>query len=79
MAKRCNCHTRVQEAIARGMDFHDAYREYGKPGYHEHRCECPCGCQRDTLGYGYCPGCHFEHAKLRGERIGILGLPFKRG
>ena len=66
--------------MAGGMDFHDAYREHGKPGYHEHRCECSCGCKRDTLGYGYCPSCHHSESCLerRGEVLGILGLPFKK-
>ena len=30
-----------------------------KPYYHEHRCECPCGCTSDTLGYAYCVKCSF--------------------
>lgn len=50
-----------------------------KPGYHEHKCECPCGCKQDTLGYSYCPYCHFEHAALRSETVGVLGIPFKEG
>ncbi len=77
MARICKCHRNVQAAREAGMDFYEAYALHAKPGYHEHRCECGCGCKQDTLGYAYCPYCHFEHAKLRGERIGILGLPFK--
>jgi len=78
MARKCKCHERVRQAMDRGMGFHEAYAKYGRPGYHEHRCECPCGCKQDTLGYAYCPYCHFEHAERRGEVIGILGLPFKK-
>lgn len=77
MAKVCRCHQKRNEAMAQGMDFYTADKLHGKPGYHEHRCECNCGCTRDTLGYGYCPACHFDHAKQRGESIGILGIPFK--
>ena len=78
MAKICNCHRNRNKAVAQGMDFFEADEKYGKPKYHEHRCECICGCKADTLGYGYCPYCHFEHAERRGEVIGILGLPFKK-
>lgn len=76
MAKVCNCHRNMEKAIAAGMSWDDAYAKYHKSGYHEHRCECPCGCKADTLGCGCCPSCHFDHAKLRNETIGILGLPF---
>ena len=76
MAKICNCHRNRERAVAAGMDFCEASAKYSKPLYHEHRCECVCGCKEDTQGYGYCPYCHFEHAKLRNEKIGILGLPF---
>lgn len=78
MAKICKCHRNRDAAMSRGMSFHDASAKYSKPRPHEHRCECNCGCKQDTGGYGYCPYCHFEHAKQRGEVIGILGLPFKK-
>lgn len=79
MAKRCDCHRDVRAAMARGVDFHTASQDFGKRGYHEHRCECACDCKHDTLGYAYCPQCHFDSDCLarRGESIGILGLPFK--
>jgi hypothetical protein len=78
MAKICNCHKKREAAMAGGMDFATAQAKYGKPGYHEHRCECPCGCKSDTLGTKYCPYCHFEHASKRGEEIGLLGIPFPK-
>ncbi len=72
MARVCKCHTnstaKEKEERRRAMT--------GSP-YHEHRCECSCGCKHDTLGYAYCPSCHFSHAALRNETIGILGIPFK--
>lgn len=81
MAKRCLCHQKLRAAVAGGMSFHDAYAKHSKRGVsHEHRCECACGCKRDTTGYAYCPTCHFDKACLakRGEHIGILGMSFKR-
>lgn len=79
MAKVCKCHQNRNAAVAAGMDFHEAYRKYSKPGYHEHRCECACKCKSDTLGYAYCPTCHFNKdcLALRNQSIGILGLPFR--
>jgi hypothetical protein len=62
--------------MASGMSFADADRKYSKRGYHEHRCECVCGCKQDTLGYAYCPSCHFDCATARNETIGILDIPF---
>ena len=40
-----------------------------KSYYHEHRCECACGCTNDTLGYADCVSCSFDAAcgKLRRE------------
>lgn len=67
MAKACYCH--VEGHKHREREAQKTTR------YHEHRCECVCGCNQDTLGYGYCPYCHFEHAKLRGQTLGILALP----
>ena len=60
MARRCTCHTDVRKAMSEGMDFHTANAEFGKRGYHEHRCECGCGCQIDTCGYKYCAYCTFQ-------------------
>ena len=60
MARICNCHRNLQAAVDAGMDFHEAYRIHHKSGYHEHRCECKCGCKRDTLGYGFCVSCSFD-------------------
>lgn len=63
MAKKCNCHEPGAER---------------KPRYHEHRCECPCGCKRDTLGYAWCVPCSFDKKcwEKRGQiGMGILGLP----
>lgn len=72
MAKRCNCHRNIHRAIAGGSTFWEAYDRYAKPGYHEHRCECPCKCQSDTLGYGLCVACSFDGScgLLRQERRG---------
>ncbi len=78
MAKICNCHRNMNKAMATGMSFQEAYDRHHKPGYHEHRCECPCGCKSDTLGTKYCPYCHFDHAESRGEVIGLLGMPFPK-
>lgn len=79
-ARICRCHINRKEAVASGMSFAEADQKYSKPGYHEHRCECLCGCKRDTLGYGYCPTCHFSSECLakRNEAIGILGIPFQK-
>ena len=78
MAKKCNCHKNREAAVAKGMDWHEAHRKYSKSGYHEHRCECDCGCKNDTLGYKHCVSCSFDKScwKLR-DQIGmnILGLP----
>ena len=60
MAKRCDCHRNVQAAMAGGMEFHAAVRLHGKPGYHEHRCECACGCATDTVGYALCAHCYWH-------------------
>lgn len=78
MAKRCDCHRKREAAVKAGMDWHEAHRLYSKPGYHEHRCECSCGCKHDTLGYALCPSCSFDKdcMKARGQTgVGILGLP----
>ncbi len=48
--------------MAKGMDFAVAYRKFHIPRYHEHRCECPCGCKHDTLGYALCPSCSYDAA-----------------
>ena len=48
-AKKCDCHTRKLGP---------------KTGYHEHRCECPCGCVNDTLGYKFCGPCNYEQSCL---------------
>lgn len=52
MARKCNCHDPGQTR---------------KPGYHEHRCECPCGCKSDTLGYKYCVSCHWDLINARSK------------
>lgn len=64
-ARRCDCHKQLAAAVARGEPFHDALARLRRDrpelsGYHEHRCECACGCAHDTLGYGFCPSCHFS-------------------
>lgn len=71
--RRCKCNS--DPAVRRRHEIAGTLRN------HEHRCECSCGCNQDTGGYGYCPSCHFskECLKLRGEYLGILGLPFKIG
>jgi hypothetical protein len=60
MAKRCDCHRNLRKAIKNGMEFYEAYRLHAKPGYHEHRCECPCGCKKDTVGYALCAHCSWN-------------------
>lgn len=60
MAKRCDCHRNLRAAMAAGDDFWTAYEKHHKDGYHEHRCECPCGCSHDTCGYALCPSCSFD-------------------
>jgi hypothetical protein len=74
----CKCHQRRKAAIEAGMSWDDANRKFSKPLYHEHRCECTCGCKHDTLGYAYCPSCHFDAGCLekRGQVLGVLALPF---
>lgn len=66
MAKRCLCHQPGKKR---------------KPGYHEHRCECPCGCTIDTLGYALCASCSFDEgcwAKRGQVGLGPLGLPLHK-
>ena len=78
MAKVCKCHERRAAAVARGMDWHEANRRHSKPGYHEHACECPCGCTHDTLGWALCPACsHNRDCWAKRGQVGItlLGLP----
>ncbi len=78
MARACNCHRNTREAMAKGMKFADADRIHGKNGYHEHRCECPCGCKNNTLGYAHCASCSFDKEcwKLRGQvGVGPLAIP----
>lgn len=78
MAKRCNCHKDRQAAVAAGMDWHEANRRYSPQGYHEHRCECPCGCATDTHGYQWCAACSHDQrcwAKRGQVGITILGWP----
>lgn len=64
--KRCNCHKLLSAAVARGGGFHEAYGRLRRrrpelaAAYHEHRCECACGCKHDTLGYALCPSCSFD-------------------
>lgn len=60
MAKKCNCHVNINLAIKGGMSFHEANHKYGISGYHEHCCECKCGCKVDTCGYKYCAYCAFN-------------------
>lgn len=82
MAKKCNCHKNRAKAMAKGMDFWTAHQKYSKSGYHEHRCECNCGCKNDTLGYAHCVSCSFDKAcwKLRNQAgMTILGLPVMEG
>jgi len=69
MARLCNCHRKRAAAVAAGMDWYEADRKYSKPRYHEHRCECLCGCKHDTCGYGLCASCSFDEPcmKLRRE------------
>lgn len=83
MAKRCDCHRNLRKAMAEGMDFHEANAIHGKARYHEHRCECPCGCAHDTLGYKYCPSCHWDlierrgkHAAFEAKTSSIAGLVY---
>jgi len=78
MAKRCTCHRDRAAAVAAGMDWHKAHARFGKPGYHEHRCECPCGCSHDTQGYAHCVPCSWDRGCWeRRQQVGVtvLGLP----
>lgn len=78
MAKQCDCHKNRRKAMDEGMTFEEADRKYSKPGYHEHRCECLCGCSRDTQGYALCPSCYFLESCMERRGVigfGVLGLP----
>jgi hypothetical protein len=46
------------EAMARICNGNHAAKAY----YHEHRCECACGCKHDTVGYAFCVPCSFNEA-----------------
>lgn len=65
MVKKCNCYINLSKAIAKGMSFDAAYRKYHKTGYHEHQCECKCGCTHNTLGYAKCVPCSFGDCKVK--------------
>lgn len=46
--------------------------------HHEHRCECTCGCTKDTGGYAWCASCSFDEKCMKARnqiRVGVLGLP----
>lgn len=71
MAKNCTCHADRAALLDAGFTFHTSTRLMRKlypARYHEHRCECACGCKKDTQGYAFCPYCHFECAPKVGRR-----------
>ena len=59
MAKKCNClhDPELRRNIIRMTGTY----------YHEHRCECPCGCKRDSLGYLYCSCCYWDLIEGKGK------------
>jgi hypothetical protein len=66
--------------MAAGMSFADADRKFSRNGYHEHRCDCACGCNHDTVGYALCVPCTFGDCKAkRGSRRYRWDLPQAEG
>lgn len=61
MAKSCSCHSDLHAAIEAGLGFWEFRRHVpAKSQYHEHKCECACGCRKDTSGYLKCAYCSWE-------------------
>ncbi len=65
MSRQCSCHSNRAALLDAGFTFHTSRRVTGRlgvqpSGYHEHRCECACGCSRDTSGYIKCAYCSWE-------------------
>lgn len=65
MSRLCTCHADRHALMGAGFTFHTSTRLMRKLHprlgyYHEHRCECACGCKEDTLGWVKCVHCSFE-------------------